>query len=47
MQKRTLASLYALIFGGVLVVAGIIGFFMRPSSRATRPSATPCSASST
>jgi hypothetical protein len=27
MQKRTPASLYALIFGGVLVVAGIIGFF--------------------
>ena len=30
MQNRTPASLYALAFGAVLVVAGIIGFFYEP-----------------
>jgi hypothetical protein len=30
MQNRTPASLYALTFGAVLVVAGIIGFFYEP-----------------
>jgi hypothetical protein len=31
MRDRSPASLYALTFGGVLVVAGIIGFFYEPA----------------